>query len=220
MKTFMTKAFWPLISAIFTVTVLFFWFSAKDTGEELIEKTELAIEQQMKLPPDCSYEINGRNVILHGFVEDETERKRIIAAVKAIPGIGDVQSNLILLPQRTRISLCLDIDDDSVTLSGVIPYNMDRDALMRTLEEKKPGLAIYDDLTTVTGDFPNFPDHVDYLLRFVAQINQGRVALSGADILFDSADVANPDKLDIAPGMTVGPMGKNWDNAKCASISD
>lgn len=221
MKILMKKLFWPLVSAIFTVVVLVLWFSAPGMNDQPAPRMNSVFEQNIHLPADCSYEVIGNDIILRGRVNDKAERDKIIASIKAIPGVGEVRSELSFLPQRAMISFCLSVDVDSVTLSGSIPHDLDHDLFMRAVESQKPGLAVYDELAGVAGDFPLFSDRITYLIQLLSEISEGKIALSDSQILVDDINIKRISEQNTLPaGMTIHSMGQSWDNAKCAIISN
>lgn len=172
------KLFWPCITAVFFVAAMVLWFGAGATERQLSLKLAQMVEQNIWL----SYEVNHDDVVLRGIAPNETVRDKIVAAVKALDKIDDIKSEITLPKHQDHYITIIDVKNDSVTISGFLPPNMDRFQLINQIEQQKPEHIVYDELEQATGDTQNFQRNVAYIFNLLPSIDEGEIVLNNNQI--------------------------------------
>lgn len=109
--------------------------------------------------PAIAATMNSYDVDLGGTLADESSRASVVAAVAAVPGVGDINDAMVgvesVLDGVDGEALSAQLDGTEVVLSGVVADLDARQTLVRAAEALPGITGVDDDLTTVNAALDN-----------------------------------------------------------------
>ncbi len=146
----------------------------------------------------ASLTTSGRDLTLSGDAPDPNARRMALEAADRVFGVRVVADNTSVLPLATPYAFAIERDGNKISLTGVVPSDAARKALLAAVAKTVPGAVVEDRLTLARGASEAWPAASAFALAQLAGLTKGKVALSdGAySISGNPVDFATYRKLE------------------------
>ncbi|MFD1197598.1 hypothetical protein ACFQ3K_04555 [Brucella gallinifaecis] len=170
----MLKWFWPTLTWTAALTSLAVWFGADRVETDIGERIARAL-----LPYSwAGFDIDGRDIALKGMAPDPESHKAAVQVVQDIRGIGDFSDLTTMLEAASPYIFRLSQSDEGVILSGYIPDNSMRDAIMSAAESGGAGRLVDDQMALARGAQPEFEARVLFAVDLAKKLSVAEVEIS------------------------------------------
>jgi OOP family OmpA-OmpF porin len=129
--------------------------------------------------PWASGTVAGRDLTLSGQAFDEASVTRAAQAADDTWGVRLVERNTALAPLADTFRWGLQRDDKQITLSGMVPGDGTRTAIVAAVGKAFPGLTVVDTMQAVRGAPAGIADAMGQLLAPVAGLANSKAAIEG-----------------------------------------
>lgn len=126
--------------------------------------------------------IDGRDVTLTGVAPDPDLRARAVAAAEAVWGVRVVADATTVLPLAVPYPTTVERNAEGVKISGAVPDETARAALLKHAAALLPGVKIDDDLTLARGAPAAWAERVEFALARLGGLKTGAVKLAGEEL--------------------------------------
>jgi OOP family OmpA-OmpF porin len=144
--------------------------------------------------------IDGRDVTLTGVAPDEAAVRLAVDAADRVFGVRVVEAKASVVPLADPFVFSAARDGDRVTLSGSVPSEESRAALVSWAKKAMPGATVEDKLVVARGAPANFAAAAAFAVGQLADLKKGatEVAPAGYSISGDPKDRATYGRLEEA----------------------
>jgi OOP family OmpA-OmpF porin len=143
---------------------------------------------------------DGRDLTLSGQAPDEASARLAVAAADRVFGVRVVASAVTIVPVADPFVFSASRDGDRVTLSGAVPSEESRAALVSWAKKAMPEATVADGLKVARGAPANFAAAAAFAVGQLADLTKGEtdVAAAGYSIAGDPKDRASWMRLEEA----------------------
>lgn len=178
---FIRKFFWPSLTVIVFIIVMGLWFGIGGQERHLSnELKELGAETNW-----FSFDVDGFNVTVQGYAPDKAARDNMVAKVKALKHVQNVESDIVILSEQKNDYLMFIVDEDGITVRGTIPVGLARFKLTNLISAQKPGMMVYDEMDTGAVMPEKFQRAFTFFLKVLPIMNTGVIAVKGDKLTVD-----------------------------------
>ncbi|WP_295968348.1 hypothetical protein [uncultured Bartonella sp.] len=178
---FIRKFFWPSLTVIVFIIVMGLWFGIGGQERHLSnELKELGAETNW-----FSFDVDGFNVTVHGYAPDKAARDNMVAKVKALKHVQNVESDIVILSEQKNDYLMFIVDEDGITVRGTIPVGLARFKLTNLISAQRPGMMVYDEMDTGAVMPEKFQRAFTFFLKVLPIMNTGVIAVKGDKLTVD-----------------------------------
>lgn len=158
-------------------------------GERIEDQVGQRVREAISIPgaEKVEVEVEGRNLVIHGTVSNESAKNQLEKSVSELHGIRSFGFDLDILPARSPYIRIARDDRDELRLEGELPRASQVDGVLRIITEEIAHDRLVDDLI-VNPDVAD-PHWYDMLMavlrmvrsmeRFTLYLGAGRVVLGG-----------------------------------------
>lgn len=170
----MKKWFWPGVTWTAALTALTLWF-----GAGLVE-TDIAERSAAALAPYAwaNFDIDGRDVTVKGMAPDPDAQQAAVAALRQVKGVRDVSDLTTVLPVAAPYVFRVLRNGDDLILSGSIPDNDTRDAIVGAAESAFTSGSVDDEMALARGASPEFLAGVLFILPIAVRLDDAEIVIS------------------------------------------
>ncbi|MCL7997386.1 hypothetical protein M8994_03920 [Brucella sp. 21LCYQ03] len=172
----MLKWFWPALTWTAALTSLALWFGADRVEADIAAQTGKALSPFVW----AGFDVDGRDVVLKGMAPDVETQKAAVEAVQNIQSIGALSDLTTVLQAVSPYVFKLTKNGEGIVLSGFIPENSMRDAIMNAAELTVQGGLVDDEMALARGATPEFQNRVMFIIDIANQLAEGEIELSEA----------------------------------------
>lgn len=179
-----------LISGFLLVSILTIWALASTLGEVESDigarvDSQLALDGQ----PWASAKIRGRTVIVMGTSPTLISQRLAVESAERVWGVGRVVDGSGVIPLQSPYTWSATRAGDQVEISGFVPSEEARLAVMASADREMPTLNLEDKLVLSRGQPVGFLVLTDFALRRLAELENGSVSLTGSGLSIDGTAV-------------------------------
>jgi OOP family OmpA-OmpF porin len=179
-----------LISGFLLVTILTIWALASTLGEVESDigarvDSQLALDGQ----PWASAKIRGRTVIVMGTSPTLISQRLAVESAERVWGVGRVVDGSGVIPLQSPYTWSATRAGDQVEISGFVPSEEARLAVMASADREMPTLNLEDKLVLSRGQPIGFLVLTDFALKRLAELENGSVSLTGSGLTIDGTAV-------------------------------
>jgi len=194
-----------LIATVLLSLVAFFVRSGPVEHELTAEVAERLVAQGQDW---AAISISGRDVTLSGTAPSTEAVQSALALAATVPGVRDVTDATVLLPIASPYVWTAEKAGALVTLSGNVPSEAARNALLVSARRVFPDAEIHDQMTLARGATPAFGASTRFALERLAGMSAGKLTITDG-ILAGTGTAANTaayeaGKAAFASGATGG----------------
>jgi outer membrane protein OmpA-like peptidoglycan-associated protein len=164
------------------------WYAAEYNGRKM---EEVVVRGAQVAADRLETRVSGRDIEVSGFVENATERDAVLASLNAVEGRRVVRDMLELLPVASPYVFAADKTADGLTVSGHLPNEAARTALLAKLPSKAA------DLKLASGAPQGWSDVVSEGLAALDVLEKGRLELSNRTVTL-SGTAQTPHERELA----------------------
>ncbi|MXZ80099.1 MAG: BON domain-containing protein [Gammaproteobacteria bacterium] len=158
-------------------------------GERIQDEVGQRVRESVSIPgaEKVEVEVEGRNLVIHGTVSNESAKNQLEQSVSALSGIRSIGFDLDILPTRTSYIRIVRNHRGELRLEGELPRASQVDSVLRIITGEIEHDRLVDDLV-VNPDVAD-PHWYDMLMavlravepmeRFTLDLGVGRVILGG-----------------------------------------
>lgn len=179
-----------LIPGLFLVTLLTIWALVStaprvesDIGERV--DNQLALDGQ----PWASAKISGRTVTVMGTSPTLLAQRLAVESAERVWGVGLVKDGSGVIPLQSPYTWSAKRSADGVRITGYVPSEEAKLAVLTTAHREMPSLKIEDDLILSRGQPVGFLVLTDFALQRLAELADGSVSLTGSALSIDGTAV-------------------------------
>lgn len=185
----MLKWFWPGVTWTAALTALALWF-----GTDRIEADISARSAQALSSYNWSgFDVDGRNLVLKGVAPDPETQRAAILALLSVPGVGDISDLTTVLEAASPYIFKLTKSGEGIVLSGYIPDNSMRDAIMVAAESAVQNGLVDDEMALARGAQPEFEDRVLFAVDLARKLSNAEIEISDTKLSLKGIALSNQD---------------------------
>lgn len=145
------------------------------------------VDQQLALDgqPWASAGISGRTVTVMGTSPTLLAQRLAVESAERVWGVARVVDGSGIIPLQAPYTWSATREPDRLRISGFVPSEEAKIAVLATASRELPTLAIEDDLVLARGQPVGFLVLTDFALRRVAELAEGIVTLTGNNLSID-----------------------------------
>lgn len=180
---------WPGLAAVACLSALALWF------ETAPMETELRLRMLSALRQDHGWAqvgVAGRDISLTGLAPDEDNQKRAVSVARSVPGVRTVIDDSALLPEEKPYRLSAEKTASGITLSGFVPNDATRAAIISTLTGMLPGIGLSDQMKLARGAPADLVSLAGYGLAAFPRFSTGVMDITDSAMRI-SGQALNPD---------------------------
>jgi OOP family OmpA-OmpF porin len=198
---------WPGIIASLALTALAALFHAPRVESEL----QAAAGDALAAHPWASVALDGRDLTLTGTAPDEVAQADAEFKAGEVWDVRVVNNLSDLLPEATPYVLGAVKGEGGLTLTGNVPNDAVRAAILTAAARALPGIAVNDKLVLARGMPEGFEALAAHGLASLANFTSGELSLSGQDLSVKgvASNAAAYDAALAARGAAI-PAGGKW----------
>lgn len=172
----MLKWFWPALTWTAALTSLALWFGADRVEADISTRTTQALSPYVW----TGFDVDGRDVVLKGMAPDPGSQRAAVQSVQQLRGIGDFLDLTTVLQAASPYVFKLTQSGEGIILSGYIPDNAMRDAIMNAAESIGSGMLVDDQMALARGAQPEFEQRVLFAIDLAKKLTDAEIEISEA----------------------------------------
>lgn len=172
----MLKWFWPALTWTAALTSLALWFGADRVEADISARTTQVLSPYVW----TGFDVDGRDVVLKGMAPDPESQSAAVHAVQQLRGIGDFSDLTTVLQASSPYVFRLTQSGEGIILSGYIPDNAMRDAIMSAAESIGSGTLVDDQMALARGAQPEFEQRVLFAIDLAKKLTDAEIEISEA----------------------------------------
>ena len=177
--------------------------------DDLSLRTKQAFERQGLSWAEASFE--GRDAVLRGKASEEDEPQKALDALRRVWGVRVSKSRTDLVERVEAYNWTADLDGKSVKLSGFVPSEDTRRAIIGVVKANFPKASVDDQMTLARGAPKRdvWIGGIGFGLKQLAGLKRGSVKLDGTELSIagEAADGASYKAIRAA---VPGQLPKSW----------
>ena len=197
----MLKWFWPALTWTAALTSLTLWFGADRVEADISTRTAQALSPYVW----TGFDVDGRDIVLKGMAPDPESQRAAVQAVQKIRGIGDFSDLTTVLQAASPYVFKLTQSGEGIILSGYIPDNSMRDAIMSAAESIGSGTLVDDQMALARGAQPEFEQRVLFAIDLAKKLTDAEIEISEA-ALSVKGKVSDDSTLNVLNAELNGPL--------------
>ncbi len=147
----------------------------------------------------ATVETDGLQVVLNGEAASEADRFRALSSVGSVVDAARIFDNFTIAEvdglKAPEFSIEVLRNDSGISLIGLVPADMDKDAFLEQIASRAPGIAISDFLETA--DYP-VPDRWDDAVNFgttaLGQLERTKITIQNDGVFVKASTDSEADK--------------------------
>jgi len=172
----MLKWFWPALTWTAALTSLALWFGADRVEADISTRTAQVLSPYVW----AGFDVDGRDVVLKGMAPDPESQSAAVHVVQKLRGIGDFSDLTTVLQAASPYIFKLTQSGEGIILSGYIPDNSMRDAIMSAAESIGSGTLVDDQMALARGAQPEFEQRVLFAIDLAKKLTDAEIEISEA----------------------------------------
>lgn len=172
----MLKWFWPALTWTAALTSLALWFGADRVEADISARTAQVLSPYVW----TGFDVDGRDVVLKGMARDPESQRAAVQALEQLRGIGDFSNLTTVLQAASPYVFKLTQGGEGIILSGYIPDNSMRDAIMSAAESIGSGVLVDDQMALARGAQPEFEQRVLFAINLAKKLTDAEIEISEA----------------------------------------
>lgn len=172
------KWIWPGIIATALLALAAVFFKAGPVEEELTGRASQALSAQHGW---ASVNLSGRDLTLKGVAPSETAKAEALALADGAYDVRVVADGTELLAVATPYPFGAEKSGNIITLTGNVPDEAARSALVSSAQSSNPNAEIVDKMTLARGASAAFPALAAFGAAKLADLSSGSVTMSDDD---------------------------------------
>ncbi|MDR6431437.1 BON domain-containing protein [Brucella pseudogrignonensis] len=197
----MLKWFWPALTWTAALTSLALWFGADRVEADISTRTAQVLSPYVW----TGFDVDGRDVVLKGMAPDPESQRAAVQAVQQLRGIGDFSDLTTVLQAASPYVFKLTQSGEGIILSGYIPDNSMRDAIMSAAESIGSGTLVDDQMALARGAQPEFEQRVLFAIDLAKKLTDAEIEISEA-ALSVKGKVSDDSTLNVLNAELNGPL--------------
>lgn len=185
---------WPGLAAVACVSALATWFTASAIEADIRSRTLAALRVDHAWAQVLA---EGRDLTLTGLAPDEGSRGEALAIAGAIYGVRAVGDASALLPEESPYRFSAVKTPNGIMLSGFVPTESARAAIISKLTDLLPGIALSDQMKLARGAPEGLVSLAGYGLAAFPRFSTGSLEITDSTLQI-SGQALNPDDHEIA----------------------
>ena len=185
---------WPGLAAVGCLTALAVWFQAGLVEADLRTRAVAALRQDQSW---AQVSLKGRDLTLSGLAPDEDSQARALEIARSVYGVRVATDASVLLPEESPYRLTAEKTANGVLLSGFVPNEPARAAIIARLTGMLPGIAVSDQMKLARGASDGLVELLGYGLTAFPWFSTGTVEITDASLRI-SGQALNPDDHEAA----------------------
>ncbi len=185
---------WPGLAAVACLSAMAIWFTASAIEVDLRSRTILALQHDHTW---VQVLINGRDLTLTGLAPDEDSRTEALSIARGVYGVRDVADASVLLPEEKPYLLSAEKTANGITLSGFVPNEAARAAIVSTLTGLLPGIALSDQMKLARGAPAGLVPLAGYGMTAFTRFSTGSLNITDGSMRV-TGEALNPDDHEAA----------------------
>lgn len=181
----MLKWFWPAVTWTAALTSLALWFGADRIEADISARTGQALMPYVW----AGFDVDGRNVILKGMAPDVEMQQAALNALQNVRGIGDLSDLTTVLQAASPYIFKLTKSGEGIVLSGFIPDNSMRDAIMNAAESVGAGGLVDDEMALARGAQPEFENRALFAIDLAKQLSDAEIQITDAALTIQGSAI-------------------------------
>lgn len=172
----MLKWFWPALTWTAALTSLALWFGADRVEADISTRTAQVLSPYVW----AGFDVDGSDVVLKGMAPDPESQSAAVHVVQKLRGIGDFSDLTTVLQAASPYIFKLTQSGEGIILSGYIPDNSMRDAIMSAAESIGSGTLVDDQMALARGAQPEFEQRVLFAIDLAKKLTDAEIEISEA----------------------------------------
>ncbi|MEJ5079464.1 BON domain-containing protein [Ochrobactrum sp. MYb379] len=172
----MLKWFWPALTWTAALTSMALWFGADRVEADISTRTAQVLSPYVW----TGFDVDGRDVVLKGMAPDPESQSAAVHVVQKLRGIGDFSDLTTVLQAASPYVFKLTQSGEGIILSGYIPDNAMRDAIMNAAESIGSGTLVDDQMALARGAQPEFEQRVIFAIDLAKKMTDAEIEISEA----------------------------------------
>ncbi|WP_421565283.1 BON domain-containing protein [Ochrobactrum sp. EDr1-4] len=172
----MLKWFWPALTWTAALTSLALWFGADRVEADISARAAQVLSPYVW----TGFDVDGRDVVLKGMAPDPESQRAAVQALEQLRGIGDFSNLTTVLQAASPYVFKLTQGGEGIILSGYIPDNSMRDAIMSAAESIGSGVLVDDQMALARGAQPEFEQRVLFAINLAKKLTDAEIEISEA----------------------------------------
>ncbi|SOE08893.1 OOP family OmpA-OmpF porin [Hoeflea halophila] len=185
---------WPGLAAVACLSALALWFEAAGMESELRSRTLSALRQNHAWAQVGTV---GRSIVLSGLAPDKASQDSAMLAARNVAGVRKVVDSMALLPEESPYRLSAEKTASGIILSGFVPHEAARAAIISTLTGLLPGIAVSDQMKPARGAPADLVSLASHGLAVFPRFSTGKIEITD-DTIRVSGQALNPDDHEVA----------------------
>jgi len=197
----MLKWFWPALTWTAALTSMALWFGADRVDADISTRTAQVLSPYVW----TGFDVDGRDVVLKGMAPDPESQRAAVQAVQQLRGIGDFSDLTTVLQAASPYLFKLTQSGEGIILSGYIPDNSMRDAIMNAAESIGSSTLVDDQMALARGAQPEFEQRVLFVIDLAKKLTDAEIEISEA-ALSVKGKVRDDSALNVLNAELNGPL--------------
>lgn len=185
---------WPGLTAVACLSALALWFETAGMESELRSRTLSALRQNHSW---AQIDTVGRTIVLSGLAPDKNSQHNAMLVARNVAGVRSVVDGMALLPEESPYRLSAEKTASGIIISGFVPNEAARAAIVSTLTGLLPGIAVSDRTKLARGAPANLVSLASDGLAAFPRFSTGKIEITDGTIRV-SGQALNPDDHEVA----------------------